>query len=103
LLEALVETAPVGIGKAEGLETITDPMGKPSGEGHETVEAESLCTVRAKWNKVCAGVELFNAEFKKLGKGDLKYREAISTTVVRIHDAIRETDAGVSLLSPNIG
>jgi hypothetical protein len=59
--------------------------------------------VLAEWNKVCAGVELFNAEFAKLGEGDLKHREAISVTVVKIHEAIRDTDARASLLAAGIG
>jgi hypothetical protein len=52
---------------------------------------------------VCAGVELFNAEFAKLGEGDLKHRETISVTVVKIREAIRDTDARASLLAAGIG
>jgi prophage DNA circulation protein len=52
---------------------------------------------------VCAGIDLFNTEFGKLGKGEEKTRECISTTVFKIHDAIRDTDARAYLLAARIG
>jgi hypothetical protein len=42
-------------------------------------------------------------EFGKLGKGEEKTRESISTTVFKIHDAIRDTDARAYLLAARIG
>jgi hypothetical protein len=42
-------------------------------------------------------------EFAKLGEGKKRYRDAISETVLKIHDAIRDTDARASLLSAQIG
>jgi hypothetical protein len=59
--------------------------------------------VLAEWNKVYAGVGMFNLEFEKLGKGEEKSRESISGTVMKIHEAIRDTDARASLLAARIG
>jgi hypothetical protein len=44
-----------------------------------------------------------NDEFAKLGDGEKKYRDAISETVMKIHDAIRDTDARTSLLAAQLG
>jgi hypothetical protein len=52
---------------------------------------------------VCAGFEMVNAEFSKLRAGEGKYREAISSTVVKIHEAIREADAQTTLLAARVG
>jgi hypothetical protein len=65
----------------------------------ESAETESLRTVLAEWNKLGANFEFFNAEFQNLGIGKEKYRYIISTTVVKIHEAMRDTDAQVALLA----
>jgi hypothetical protein len=103
LLEALADTIPIGIDKAEKIAVISDHMLNLEGLERETARDASLRTVLVEWNKVCAGVELFNSEFEKLGKGEEKSRESISATVIRIHDAIRDTDARASLLAARIG
>jgi hypothetical protein len=69
LLEGLVDTIPVGVGKAEAVEVIKDHMTMADGPDREYAMNSSIQTVLAEWNKVCAGIELFNAEFGKLGKG----------------------------------
>jgi hypothetical protein len=46
---------------------------------------------------------MVNAEFSKLGAGESKYRDAISSTVVKIHEAIREADARTALLVARVG
>jgi hypothetical protein len=73
------------------------------GAKRESAEAESLRTVLAEWNKLGANFDLFNAEFKNLGSGEEKYRDVISTTVVKIHEAMRDTDARVALLAARVG
>jgi hypothetical protein len=102
LLEGLVDTIPVGVGKAEAVEVIKDHMTMADGPDREYAMNTSIQTVLAEWNKVCAGIELFNGEFGKLGKGEEKTRESISTTVFKIHDAIRNTDAWAYLLAARI-
>jgi hypothetical protein len=42
LLEAMADTAPIGIGKAEVIEQIEDHMVRPSGDERETAWAQSL-------------------------------------------------------------
>jgi hypothetical protein len=96
LLEGLVDTIPVGVGKAEAVEVIKDHMTMADGPDREYAMNSSIQTVLAEWNKVCAGIELFNAEFGKLGKGEEKTRKSISTTVFKIHDAIRTTSLNVT-------
>jgi hypothetical protein len=102
-LELLVETMPVGIGKAEEIETITDPGGMDPGAERESAKSAAMRTVLSEWNKVSACVELFNAEFAKLGENESKYRDGISKTVMKIHDAIRDTDARAALLGSQMG
>jgi chromosome segregation ATPase len=48
-------------------------------------------------------VDLFNLEFEKLEKGGEKSRESISGKVIKIQEAIRDTDARASLLGARIG
>jgi hypothetical protein len=103
LLEALSDTMPIGLGKAEEVSRIIDPGTVEGAEKRESVETESLRTVLAEWNKLGANFELFNAEFENLGNGEEKYRDAISTMVVRIHEAMRDTDARVALLAAWVG
>jgi hypothetical protein len=103
LLEGLVDTIPVGIGKAEAVEVIKDHMTMADGPDQEYAMNSSIQTVLAEWNKVSAGIDLFNAEFGKLGRGKEKTREYISTTVFKIHDAIWDTDARAYLLAARIG
>jgi hypothetical protein len=43
--------------------------------------------------------QTLSSEFKNLGSGEKKYRDVISTTVVEIHEAMRDTDARVALLA----
>jgi hypothetical protein len=103
LLEALAETIPVGIGKTDRFESIEDPMLVESGAMREAAVSKSIQIILAEWNKVCAGFEIVNAEFTKLGAGESKYRDAISSTVVRIHEAIREAGARTALLEARVG
>jgi hypothetical protein len=91
------------VGKAESIRLIDDYMTKAAGEGQESARDESIRTVLAEWNKVCAGIELFNSEFSNLGKGEEKSRESISATVMKIHEAIRDTDARAYLRAVRIG
>jgi hypothetical protein len=65
-----------------------DPGGIIAGEERESMEASSIWTVLAEWNKVSASVDLFNAKFSKLGTSETQYHESISTTVLKIHEAI---------------
>jgi hypothetical protein len=88
LLKSLVETTPIGISKAEPIATIVDPGRIVAGEERENVQASSIRTVLAEWNKVSACIDLFNAEFVKLGTSETQYREGISATVLKIHEAI---------------
>jgi hypothetical protein len=63
----------------------------------------ALKMVITEWNFLRANFELVNDEFEKLGNGEKRYRDAISETVLKIHDTIRDTDARASLLSAQIG
>jgi hypothetical protein len=65
LLEALAETIPIGIGKAETIAVIADYMINAEGLERETARDTSLQTVLAEWNKVCAEVELFITQNSK--------------------------------------
>jgi hypothetical protein len=103
LLKALADTIPIGIGKAERIELVKDHMMASAGPERELAQDAALRTVLAKWNKVCAGVDLFNAEFEKLGQGEERSPGSISTTVMKIHEAIRDTDARAYLLAARIG
>jgi hypothetical protein len=103
LLEALSDTMPIGLGKTEEVSRIIDPGTVEGAEKRESVEAESLRTVLAEWNKLGAKFELFNAEFVNLGNSEEKYQDAISTTVVKIHEAMQDTDAQVALLTARVG
>jgi hypothetical protein len=77
LLEGLVGTIPVGIGKAEAVEVIKDHMTMADGPDGECATNLSIQTVLAEWNKVCSEIYLYNAEFGKLGKGEEKTRESL--------------------------
>jgi hypothetical protein len=68
LLEALADTIPIGIGKAKRIELAQDHMMASAGPKRESAQDAALRTILAEWNKVCAGVDLFNAEFEKLGQ-----------------------------------
>jgi hypothetical protein len=68
------DTIPIGVGKAEKIAVIQDHMLAADGSARESARDLSLSTVLAEWNKVCAGVEMFNLEFEKLGKGEEKSR-----------------------------
>jgi hypothetical protein len=103
LLEVLADTIPIGISKAERIAVIQDHMLAADGSARESARSSSLRTVLAEWNKVCVGVDLFNLEFQKLGKGEETSRESISGTIIKIHEAIRDTDARASLLGSRIG
>jgi hypothetical protein len=103
LLEALADTIPVGVVKTESLELIKDPMLVESGPVREAAVAASIRTVLAEWKKVCAGFNMVNDDFSKLGSSESKYRDAISSTVVRIHKAIQEADARTALLAARVG
>jgi hypothetical protein len=103
LLESLVETIPIGISKAEPIGRIEDPGGITAGEERDNMEAISIRTVLAEWNKVSASVDVFNAEFSKLGTSETQYREGISSTVLKIHEAIRDTDARAAFLGSRMG
>jgi hypothetical protein len=104
IMAAMADTiVPIGIGKAEPIQEIEDNLSKLNGSERESAKDSSIRTVLAEWNKICAGIELFNDEFSKLGKGEKKSRETITATVLRIHDAIRDTDARASLLAARIG
>jgi hypothetical protein len=63
----------------------------------------ALKMVMTEWNVLRANFELVNDEFEKLGNGEKKYRDALSETVLKIHDAIRDTDARTRLLAAQIG
>jgi hypothetical protein len=56
LLEGLVDTIPVGVGKAEAVEVIKDHMTMADGPDREYAMNSSIQTVLAEWNKVCAGI-----------------------------------------------
>jgi hypothetical protein len=103
IMAALADTIPIGIGKAEAIQEIEGHLAKADGDERESAKDSSIHTVLAKWNKICAGIDLFNDEFTKLGKGEEKSRESITATVLRIHDAIWDTDARASLLASSIG
>jgi hypothetical protein len=102
-LELLVDTIPVGIGKAEEIFKIVDLSGLEPGAERESAQWVAMRTVLSEWNKVSLGVKLFNAEFAKLGDNESKYRDGISKTVMKIHEAIRDTDARAVLLGSQIG
>jgi hypothetical protein len=79
-------------------------LAKADGAERELAKDSSIRTVLAEWNKICAGMDLFNDEFIQLGKGEKKSRESITAaTVLRIHEAIRDTNARASLLALSIG
>jgi methyl-accepting chemotaxis protein len=103
IMAALADTIPIGIGKAESIQEIEDHLAKADGSERESAKDSSIWTVLAEWNKICARIELFTDEFSKLGKGEEKSRESITATVLRIHEAIRDTDARASLLVSSIG
>jgi hypothetical protein len=103
IMAALADTIPVGIGKAEAIQEIEDHLGKGAGDERESAKDSSIRTVLAEWNKICAGINFLNDEFTKLGKGEEKLRESITATVLRIHEAIRDTDTRALLLASSIG
>jgi hypothetical protein len=103
LLEVLVETMPIGIGKAEEIGTIVDPNNLDPGDKRESAQEAAIHTALAEWNKVSACVDLFDSEFVKLGGNESNYQDGILATVLRIHEAIRDTDARAALLGSRMG
>jgi hypothetical protein len=102
LLEAFADSIPIGLGKAEPISKLPD-ITELKDDPLKQAQADALRTIIAEWNILKANFETFNDEFTKLGEGEKKYRDAISETVMKIHDAIRDTDARTSLMNAQIG
>jgi hypothetical protein len=102
LLEAFADSIPIGMSKAQMLSDLPEFTTMNQGE-KDKAGVGALKMVMTEWNVLRANFELINNEFEKLGTGEKKYRDAISETVLKIHDAIRDTDARTSLLSAQIG
>jgi hypothetical protein len=102
LLEAFADSIPIRLGKAEPITELPD-LTELTDDPLEQAQAEALKIIIAEWNILKANFETFNDEFMKLGDGERKYRDAISETVLKIHDGIRDTDARTSLMSTQIG
>jgi hypothetical protein len=102
LLEAFAESIPIGMSKAQTLSELPEFTTMNQDE-KDKAGVGALKMVMTEWNVLRANFELINDEFEKLGTGKKKYRDAISETVLKIHDAIRDTEARTSLLSAQIG
>jgi hypothetical protein len=102
LLEAFADSIPIGLGKAEPISKLPD-ITELTGDPPKQAQVDVLKIIIAEWNILKSNFETFNDEFTKLGEGEKKYRDAISETVMKIHDAIRDTDARTSLMNAQIG
>jgi hypothetical protein len=102
LLEAFADSIPIGLGRAESLTKIPDMTSFSSSE-LKTEKEKAIQVVLQEWNTLRGNFDTFNDEFSKLGEGEKRYRDAISETVFKIHDAIRDTDARTSLIAAHIG
>jgi hypothetical protein len=90
LLEAFADSIPIGLGKAEDLTEIPDMSGLTDDKLRQA-QAKAMELILSEWNILRGNFETFNDEFSKLGNGEKKYRDAISVTVMKIYDAIRDT------------
>jgi hypothetical protein len=102
LLEAFADSIPIGVGNATELSAIPD-LSTLQGEEQDIAGADAIQTILREWNVLRDNIILFNDEFAKLGVGETKYRNAISDSVMRIHDAMRDTDARICLLAVRVG
>jgi hypothetical protein len=102
LLEAFADSIPIGLGKAAELTALPD-LSELVDDPLKQAQAEAMEVILAEWNTLRRNFETFNDEFSKLGEGEKKYRDAISETVMKIHDAIRDTDARTSLMVAQLG
>jgi predicted nucleic acid-binding Zn-ribbon protein len=102
LLEAFADSIPIGLSKTTKLSKLPDNSEMQKGD-KEKAGVGALKVVMTEWNILRSNFELIDDEFAKLGEGEKKYRDAISETVFKIHDAIRDTDARTSLLTAQLG
>jgi hypothetical protein len=102
LLEAFADSIPIGLGKAKDLTELPD-ISALVDDPLKQAQAEAMVVIISEWNTLCGNFVTFNDEFSKLGEGEKKYRDAISETVMKIHDAIRDTDARTSLMVAHLG
>jgi hypothetical protein len=97
LLEEFTDSIPIGISKAQTLTELPEYSEMNQAE-QEKAGVGAIKMVMTEWNVLRSNFQLVNDEFAKLGDGEKKYRDAISETVMKIHDAIRDIDARTSLL-----
>jgi hypothetical protein len=102
LLEAFADSIPIGLGKASELTELPDLSGLVD-DPLKQAQAEAMIVILSEWNTLRGNFETFDDKFSKLGEGEKKYRDAISETVMKIHDAIRDTDARTSLMVAHLG
>jgi hypothetical protein len=102
LLEAFADSIPIGLGKAEVLTELPE-MDSLETPKSKIASDKAFKIVLAEWNILRGNFETFNDEFSKLGEGEKRYRDALSETVLKIHDAIRDTDARTSPITAHVG
>jgi hypothetical protein len=102
LLEAFADSIPIGMSKAQTLSELPDFSAMNQSE-QDKAGVGALKMVMTEWNVLRSNFELVNDEFENLGNGKKRYRDAISETVLNIHDVIRDTDVRTRLLSAQIG
>jgi hypothetical protein len=72
-------------------------------EDQDVAEADAIRTILREWNILRDIIILFTDESAKLGVGKTKYRNAILDSVMRIHDAMQDTDVCICLLAVRAG
>jgi DNA-binding ferritin-like protein len=93
LLEAFVDSIPIGLGKAEDLTALPDTSSLVD-DPLKQAQADAMVVILSEWNILRGNFKTFHNKFSKLGEGKKKYRDAISETVMKIHDAIMGTLMG---------